>query len=638
MLPKKQLADFRSKMEELKSRFKKLAAELEQAAREQGWSESGFVGKVESLAELEELYAGLEEFLRLRQGNAAVDINELLDKAGRIVPADGESSVELGRFREKLQSYRKILSPGNKHDTTAAALQRQIQEGRHPLNALLSLMEENLPFDEAAELFEAAAAEFGTSLVLAAVRGRLTFTDTDQTRAEAVTLPAVPAAAEEPAGEKHPRGHLTELLYRLLREAKLTPAFWLSAYYQQQYGTAPVYPWLIKALEAAAVIRSAGGPAAEWLSYLYRKYDFTAVAGKTNGEKLAFNLLYFSALLRPALAAPETGATSLLALRQDLPGELKSLADAVSSGNGTAAESSADWKRELELLSRDAQSWSKQNRKLTLASPLASQLWETMLEEGGMIHRLLRPMMLNDVENLEDTSELVGYLLDRENMKKELSRLYREMPGVPENMEIFHVPGSWQVMNRLKNALKLAERYVKLYQKAAGEAGGSGNPRAEQIYRFLEPARRELQQLSQYYGPEPLMGAALAVAGRALNSVEEYFSQKAEATLTPEKAASLEVEENPQLMLKPPWEPRKKTIERMGNALLELLADSFPTQKKAEGGSLFVIREETAPSEFYATTQNSTIPADLDKLSRNQLLTPQEREFLQNTIKSLQNN
>jgi len=140
LLPKRQLADFRSKMEELKSRFKNLAAELEQAAREQGWSESGFVGKVESLAELEELYAGLEEFLRLRQGNAAVDINELLDKAGRIVPADGESSVELGRFREKLQSYRQILSPGNKHDTTAAALQRQIQEGRHPLNALLSLM------------------------------------------------------------------------------------------------------------------------------------------------------------------------------------------------------------------------------------------------------------------------------------------------------------------------------------------------------------------------------------------------------------------------------------------------------------------------------------------------------------------
>ena len=249
--------------------------------------------------------------------------------------------------------------------------------------------------------------------------------------------------------------------------------------------------------------------------------------------------LCFSALLRPALAAPETGATSLLPLRQDLPGELKSLADAVSSENGTAAESSADWKRELELLSRDAQSWSKQNRKLTLASPLASQLWETMLEEGGLIHRLLRPMILNDVENLEDISELVSYLLDRENMKKELSRLYREMPGVPEKMEIFHVPGSWQVMNRLKNALKLAERYVRLYQKAAGESAGSGNPRTEQIYRFLEPARRELQKLAQYYGPEPFMGAALAVTGRALNSVEEYLRQKAETSLTPEEAASL---------------------------------------------------------------------------------------------------
>ena len=91
-----------------------------------------------------------------------------------------------------------------------------------------------MPFDEAAELFETAAAEFGTSLVLAAVKGRLTFTDTDEMGAESLTLPAVPAAEEEPAEEKHPRGHLTELLYRLIREEKLTPAFWLSAYYQQQ--------------------------------------------------------------------------------------------------------------------------------------------------------------------------------------------------------------------------------------------------------------------------------------------------------------------------------------------------------------------------------------------------------------------
>ena len=144
--------------------------------------------------------------------------------------------------------------------------------------------------------------------------------------------------------------------------------------------------------------------------------------------------------------------------------------------------------------------------------------------------------------------------------------------------------------------------------------------------------------MAQYYGPDPFMGAALAVTGRALNSVEEYLRQKAETSLTPEEAASLEVEENPQLMLKPPWEPRIKTIERMGKALLEFLADSFLTQKEAEGGSPLVIREETAPSEFYVTTQNSTIPVDLDKLCRNQILTPQEREFLQNTIKSLQNN
>jgi hypothetical protein len=619
---KKQLADFRREIEDLKRRFKLLAAELEQAAREQGWK--GLKGKVDSLAELEELYCGLEEHLNFRQEYDAGSISDLLARAGRIVLAGGESSVDLEHFREKLKNYQEMLSLDEKNGKTAT-LRRQFLEGNHPLNALLRLLEEDLPFREAEEMFEAAAAEFGTSLALAAARGSLVLKE-EQNGGD-TTFPVAPAAAAA-TGDKRPLENFPELLYKLIREGKLSPAFWLAAYYEQEYGTAPVPSWLIKALEAAAVVRNEEGAAAEWLSYLYRKHDFAALTGGETGGKLAFNLLVFSALFRPALVAPGSGALSILFRRHDLPKELKSLVAAAASGS-SGTESKAVWKREMEFLSRDVQSWSKQNRKLTLASPLASQLWDIMLEEGGLLYRLLQPMLVNDGETLEDIRELVDFLRERDNLKKELGRLYREIPGVPENMEIFHIPGSWQVINRLKSALKLAERYVKLYERAAEGFGKDNNSRAEEICRLLEPARKELKQLAHRYGTDHLLETALVVTGRALDSVEKYFQEKTEVPVTPEEAASLEVEENPQLMLKPSWKPQKKTVERMGKALLELLNDYFSSS---------LIREDMPSPGFYHKEEKSAIPADLDKLCRNELLTPQEREFIQNTIKSLQNN
>lgn len=630
MPQKKQLVDFRNKIEELKRRFKLLVTELEEAAREQGWK--GFNAKVESLAELEELYTALEKQWNRQEQNKE-RIAELLAKAENIALNPPENAIDLKHFREKLESYRQLLFLEGK-SKKAVELRRQLLKGAHPLNALLALLQKNLPLKKVEELFETAAAEFGTSLALAAVRGNIILKEKEN-GVDPSLSPGINAGAGHQGTKELPE-KVSGLLHRLIREGKLSPAFWLAAYCEHEYGSAPVPSWLIKALEAAFVIRQEEGTAAQWLSYLYRKHHFTVSPGADSKDKLALELLFFSALLRPALAAPKSGALSLLSKGGVLPGELKNLVAAVLADD-RSSEKDTTTKQELEDLFRDVKSWCKQNRKLTLASPLASQLWETMLEEGGLVYRLLQPVMGNEQESLKEIRELVRFLHERDNLKKELGRLYRELPGVPEKMEIFHIPGSWQVINRLISALKLAERYIKLQEKAEKTLTLDSTPKAEEICRLLKPARKELNQLALRYDDDPLLETALVVTGRALDSVEKYFKEKAEKNLTPEEASSLEVQENPQLMLKPPWEPQKKTVERMGKALLELLNDYLPP-KETEGESAFLVREEERHYELKQNRRHSTIPADLDNLYRSELLTPQEREFIQKTIKSLQDN
>lgn len=430
-----------------------------------------------------------------------------------------------------------------------------------------------------------------------------------------------------------------EFFYNLIEEEKLGPAYWLACYYEQNFGTAPVPSWLIKVVEIASAVRGEGGPASKWLSHLYKNHDFLALTiDEEPSRRIAFNLLVYSALLCPALLAPGSGAVAILENLTDLPGALKTLAAAVKGFGVPETEGAA--RREMDILSGEVKVWKKQNQKLTLASPVASKIWEKMQKKDGFLSILLTPVEENVREELENIRKLFNYLREKENLKKEIRKLYQDMPELQGNMEIFHVPGSWQVINRMKSALKLVERWIKIQEKTDGKIGIK-NSLVQGLSESLVSAGRELDGLPWQFQGDPLVKAGAAACVRSIGSIKNLLEEEMETafSLTPDDVASLEAGNNPHLLLKHNWKPEKKMVEKMGKALLELL-DEMPSRKieKKErkiDSSSWVI-PSVSPS-FLRSQDESPHPIrpDLDKLCRNEILTAQERDFIRDTLKSL---
>ena len=92
----------------------------------------------------------------------------------------------------------------------------------------------------------------------------------------------------------------------------------------------------------------------------------------------------------------------------------------------------------------------------------------------------------------------------------------------------------------------------------------------------------------------------------------------------------LELKNNPQLMLKPSWQPQKETVERLGKALLELLNEQYRSRKTSAEGDFYVVESPVTYGE-----KSPALPADLEDLYRSGSLTLQEREFIQDIFKSI---
>jgi hypothetical protein len=169
----------------------------------------------------------------------------------------------------------------------------------------------------------------------------------------------------------------------LVRERRFGPAYWLACYQETKHGNAPLLPLLIKTLELADIVEGEGGPAARWLTKIYGHSDFEdlLVAPPGKADHPARRLFAFAALLRPAILAPDSGAPRLLGRLTNLPSGLSALCAAVAGG----AEHSS-WKEEARVLAEEVKGWQQRNQKLTTAAAPAAKLWESVQEEGGLVH------------------------------------------------------------------------------------------------------------------------------------------------------------------------------------------------------------------------------------------------------------
>jgi|Deesub1362A_J573_1020465.scaffolds.fasta_scaffold00080_103 hypothetical protein len=415
------------------------------------------------------------------------------------------------------------------------------------------------------------------------------------------------------------RVRLSGLICALLRERRLEPAYWLACYHKQKFGAPPAPPVLIKAVELADIIEGDGGPAARWLAHAYRHPDFREVRAGQPGEagRLALNLLMVAALLRPALAAPGSGAPEALAGLDDLPPGIAAVGDLLA-GRGQA---DPGWEKELEALSAEARSWQRHNRKLYMVAPLAAKLWKTMQKEGELLQRLLRPVIEKDTAAADEIRSLVNRLRDEDELKSEIARLYRRMQEMDAQLDIFHILGSWQVLARLREVLDLVERWLGLQARLTEARKQAAAPGHDELRKFLQAARDDLDGVLRQYPDHPLVAAGVSLCGHALALLEEFLRRDRKTAPGAEELAARECGKHPQLKLEPFWMPPAEAIERLGKALVELL-DDLPAEQR-EGAV-----EKGRFAEMLAAES-----AELDRLwGDDGILTPQEKKFIRDTF------
>ncbi len=389
-----------------------------------------------------------------------------------------------------------------------------------------------------------------------------------------------------PSGENgkktlHFQGNLEECLFSLLGEHKYGPAFWIAHYCKQKHGKTPVPPLLIKALELSRVIQGEDGPAASWLSIVYSDFEFYSYLDfeEKDQSDLVRKLLFLAALLRPAYVAPESGALSLI-IKINLPGDLEKTQKLLTEWVGKEKRNEENKKKEKQQsIAQEAQDWLVRNKELHMASGVASNLWKKMQEPGAPLDNLLTPVIENDLLALEQVQSTIVYLKDEGNIKIEIAKLLEEPHPLKSSSEFFFVPGSWQILEHFREALNIAERWMRASEDVCTYKE-AGKLTEKEIRHFVRIAREELIGFSYRYEEKQFLHTAIHHYKKALESFEQTPLKGHQKSLQGEELMQLETSISPQLKLKPLLKPEKEKVMRMGKAFLNL----FDNQESNEAG------------------------------------------------------
>ena len=144
---------------------------------------------------------------------------------------------------------------------------------------------------------------------------------------------------------------------------------------------------------------------------------------------------------------------------------------------------------QLSKLSLEAEQWRKRNRVLEASSPLVLSFWERMQAGGGLLESILRPVQDNDSSSYEELNNLVSRLQKSDELQKEMCHLFHEMIGLGQEGDFFQFAGSWQLLFRIRAALKIARRWLNLQFKLRKvENQEKGDLRSSNLQQVIQRA------------------------------------------------------------------------------------------------------------------------------------------------------
>jgi hypothetical protein len=104
-------------------------------------------------------------------------------------------------------------------------------------------------------------------------------------------------------------------------------------------------------------------------------------------------------------------------------------------------------------------------------------------------------VLANDVQAVEEVRGLVNRLQNEASLRREIEDFYRRRKQLGAKQDMFHILGFWQILARMREALKLAERWLDFREKRAQARIEVQILRQDGLDGLLPPAQKDLDAL-----------------------------------------------------------------------------------------------------------------------------------------------
>ncbi len=343
--------------------------------------------------------------------------------------------------------------------------------------------------------------------------------------------------------KEHPTA-LRDLIWQLIREQQFSFAYHLASAVEQQYPNLEAHlpSWLIRALALSQHLRSGIGEIAYRLRKDFSSYSESLGISEKSQWNQAVMLLLAATSLRPALLAPNTGASNIL--HQLRLGELNALYKycqivakygdqhlALDPNILKKATDRATWQKASDELYQKIEYWWSQARQQEMVYARAKKVWHQWLEPGKLIHELLLPIREKDLSKLTILQEKIQRLSDDSQVDEEIARIDRQIPDYSCSKAI-KGKGLFQLRSCVRQIIYLVQEWIELQESQPGVKQKKdyilkqAEQLRKQVWGCQEVVLKELDVWEQKKLPVFLL-AGISCCRKAVKDIQHLFDPDA---------------------------------------------------------------------------------------------------------------
>ncbi|MCI0557118.1 MAG: hypothetical protein MN733_01375, partial [Nitrososphaera sp.] len=381
---------------------------------------------------------------------------------------------------------------------------------------------------------------------------------------------------------------LRDLIIRLLLDGRAGIAFHLARCMEAKYNELhPILPsWLIRAAVLSQYVHYPTGELARILKDDFGKFNndvFTSGDGDWND---GIFLLLAAATLRPALLAPNTGASAILHSLRAREGfsRFHDWCQIVAKYGDNhrpldpkalkAVKDQAGWQTDLDSLQKEVEVWCTQAPRMTMVYAPATKVWRKWQEPTGFIQSLLRPIRHNDVGRLASLKQEIERISDDAEIRREIERTNFQGLHRRRSDEII-AKALGQILRHVREAATYARRWVDLQESRPDQPRGYLQDQAERIRQPIRNQYKNILDEFDSYQPSSLIATCGRICCRkAVQNISRLFDPedplqneepKPTHLLHPEllKVTALDLDDK--------WEPQSQKTDEVENAITSFL-------------------------------------------------------------------